>query len=60
MITSIKIDSYDMTIQHSISTQVDMDIYNIIVNNIKKQRTDFLVKIIQNQIEQVLKKCYNR
>lgn len=48
----------NMNMQHSISSQVDMDLYDTIIVTLKKQRNDFLVKIVQNQVEQIVKNCY--
>jgi len=60
MITNITIDTYNMSMQHSIATQIDMDSYDKILDTLKKPRVDFLVKIVQNEVEQVIKKCYIR
>lgn len=58
MINIITLDITNMDMQYNISSRIDMDLYDIIIDNIKKSRTDFLVKILQNQVEQVVKNCY--
>jgi hypothetical protein len=58
MITNIKIDLNNMNMQYSISNQIDMDVYDKIIVMLKKSRSDFLVKIVQNEVEQLVKKCY--
>lgn len=58
MINIITLDITNMDMQYNISSRVDMDLYDIIIDNIKKSRTDFLVKIVQNQVDQVVKNCY--
>jgi hypothetical protein len=58
MITNIKIDSYNIGMQYSIATQINMDVYDKIIDTLKKSRSEFLVKIVQNEVEQVVKNCY--
>ena len=60
MISKIEIESYDMSMQRSIANQLDMDLYDKIINILKKPRNDFMVKTIQNETEQIVKKCYIR
>lgn len=58
MITKIEIETYGMSMQYSIASQIDMDLYDKIIDMLKKPRNDFMIKTIQNEVEQIVKKCY--
>ena len=60
MIMKIEIENYGMSMQRSIANQLDMVLYDKIINILKTPRNDFMIKTIQNETEQIVKKCYIR
>lgn len=60
MIMKIEIETYGMSMQRSIANQLDMVLYDKIINILKTPRNDFMIKTIQNETEQIVKKCYIR
>ena len=58
MINKVEIETYGMSMQGSIAVQIDMDLYDKIIDVLKKPRKDFLIKIIQNTVEQSIRNSY--
>jgi fructose-1-phosphate kinase PfkB-like protein len=58
MINKVEIETYGMCMQGSIAVQIDMDLYDKIIDVLKKQRKEFLIKIVQNTVEQSIMNIY--
>lgn len=58
MINRVEIETYGMSIQYSIASQIDMDLYDNIIGMLKKPRNDFMLKTIQTEVEQSIKNRY--
>ena len=58
MINKVEIETYGMSMQGSIAGQIDMDLYDKIIDVLKKPRKEFLIKIVQNTVEQSIMNIY--
>lgn len=58
MINKVEIETYGMSMQGSIAVQIDMDLYDKVIDVLKKTRKDFLIKIVQNTVEQSIRNSY--